>query len=736
MSTCPPFAARAVLLALFLALSVRGAERVVLSLDGEWRIDEGVSRDASPSTFGHTVRVPGLVNQSRPEFVDVDQFQSREWIDRQTRAGELPITARILEVGRTRQKRNFFWYTRTFRAPAPRQVAILKVNKAQFGIEVWLNGQRIGEHMFCFTAGYFDVSKAIRWDAENTLTIRVGAHPGMIPAEIPAGTDFEKLKWTPGIYDSVTLHTSDNPIVESIQVAPQIEKSAVLVETVVRNYGAAGDFRLRHEIHTWKDGALAGQGEPLSLRLGAGESKTVTQTIRIPGAHLWKPEDPFLYELRSTTDGDTLSTRFGMREFRFDTATRRAYLNGRVYFLRGSNITLHRFFEDPKAGSLPWDEQWVRKLLIEIPKRMNWNSFRFCIGPVPELWFHIADEAGLLIQNEFFIWTGGEGWNSWHHEWSAALLIEQYKQWMRDHWNHPSQAIWDASNETAGDLIAREVIPKVRRLDLSSRPWENGYTLPTGPHDPVEDHPYLFSRNWNSDQPGFDMAELERMTGAKSANSAHPTGHAAFINEYGWLWVNRDGTPTELTKKVYGRLLGKDATPQQRLELNAYLLAGLTEFWRAHRNFAGVLHFVYLTCSYPGVYTSDHFRDVENLELHAPFADYMREAFKPLGVYVNFFQPKADAGASHHLAVMLVNDEDGAMEGELVLSFERPGRSPVVAARSPFSLPPLGQQSYRLEVRFPDAPGDYLLKATAVPSSPAGKEPTVCRRKVRIQPAP
>jgi hypothetical protein len=38
-----------------------------------------------------------------------------------------------------------------------------------------------------------------------------------------------------------------------------------------------------------------------------------------------------LYTLESSTGGDTLSTRFGVREFRFDTATKRAYLNGKVY---------------------------------------------------------------------------------------------------------------------------------------------------------------------------------------------------------------------------------------------------------------------------------------------------------------------------------------------------------------------------------------------------------------------
>ena len=48
-------------------------------------------------------------------------------------------------------------------------------------------------------------------------------------------------------------------------------------------------------------------------------------------------------------------------------------------------------------------------------------------------------------------------------------------------------------------------------------------------------------------------------------------------------------------------------TARQRLDMYSYLLAGKTEFWRAHRHYAGIIHFVYLTCSYPGVYTADHF---------------------------------------------------------------------------------------------------------------------------------
>ncbi len=109
----------------------------------------------------------------------------------------------------------------------------------------------------------------------------------------------------------------------------------------------------------------------------------MTQSVEVPHAVVWEPGNPILYLLETSTGGDTRSTRFGMREFHFDPATRQAMLNGKVCYLRGSSLTLHRFFGDPKCGGLPWDETWVRKFLVEIPHRMHWNAFRICIGPPP-----------------------------------------------------------------------------------------------------------------------------------------------------------------------------------------------------------------------------------------------------------------------------------------------------------------------------------------------------------------
>jgi beta-galactosidase len=705
-------------------------QRVSVALDGEWQVEDSVSSDTIPTRWAHTVSVPGLANLSQPAFADVDRFDSKEVVSNRVRQGKLPESTLIEgTAGIPRQARNYFWYRRTFRVPTRQQVALLRINKAQFGTAVWLNGTKLGEYAGCFTASYFDLTEAMNWSGDNQLIIRIGAHPAVLPESFPTGSDFEKNRWTPGIYDSVSVLLMDNPVIETIQVAPKISPPQIVIQTKLRNYGPkSASVSLRHRVKTWKGGKQVAVGAPHQVAIGPHQEKTVTQTISVPNATLWSPENPFLYVLDSSSGGDSVSTRFGIREFHFDTATKRAYLNGKPYFLRGSNITLHRFFEDPSAGSLTWDEKWVRKLLVEIPKSMNWNMFRFCIGPVPDKWLEIADEAGLLIQYEFFIWTGHPSWRGkYSRTWNSDELVRQYKDWMRDNWNHASVVVWDANNESYDSVFHDKVIPAVRALDLSNRPWENSYNLPAGPDDPVEDHPYLYIKNWDNDGEKFDIAELEGMSGTGGALST-PSAHPVLLNEYGWLWLNRDGTPTVLTPKVYEALLGKDATPEERLALWAYLLAGKTEFWRANRNHAGVLHFVYLTSCYQGAYTCDNFQDVKSLTLEPHFADYVREAFKPLGVYLNFWQPKLKAGENRRFTVMMVNDAEKLAAGVLVLTLETRNGEIIARSEEKFSIPALGAETYLLDLQIPTREGDFLLKATA-----HGKpEPTVSRRKVSV----
>ena len=512
--------------------------REIVSLDGEWQIEDGFEPDAIPSIFSHTVPVPGLAHLAVPGFLNVDEYENREYILSMIDFGLKPATADTGALGQTPQKRNYFWYRKTFTVLAKKDVAILRVNKAQFGTAVWLNGRKVGEHLGCFTRGHFDLTDAIKWEGENILLIRIGAHPGALPTWVPAGTDQEKPVWTAGIYDSVSLHLCDNPVIESVQAAPQIGSLSVMVQTTLHNYGPETDVVLVQRVKSWKGGDFSGKALLNAVHMEKGEVKTVNRSMPIPNAVLWSPEAPFLYVVESSTVGDVVSTRFGMREFRFDNVARRAMLNGKPYFLRGANITLHRFFGDPLSKQHPWDEAWVRKLLGEIPKRMNWNALRICIGPAPEMWLEIADEVGLVLQYEYAIWTGRYPWR--HELWKTDELIGEFKEFVADNCNHPSVAIWDASNETLDDALREKVIPAVRGLDLSNRPWDNGYNVPQGPGDAYEDHPYIFS--FMGKPPFYDMTALENMQGPPILN-APPSGHAAILNEYDTLFLKRDGTP-------------------------------------------------------------------------------------------------------------------------------------------------------------------------------------------------
>jgi hypothetical protein len=532
----------------------------------------------------------------------------------------------------------------------------------------------------------------------------------------------------------VSLIFCDNPSIETIQVAPRIATGEIEVQTRIKNHlPLTTASALNFTVKTWKGAKTASVPVSATVALFANEERVVTNVIKIADARLWSPEDPFLYVLETRTDGDSAKTRFGMREFRFDAATKRAYLNGKVYYLRGSNITLHRFFEDPLCKDRPWDEAWVRQLLGDVPKAMHWNYFRFCIGPVPDRWFEICDEEGLLIQNEFFVWTGGPGWyQGYSRQHDAPEMIRQYQDWMRDHWNHPSVAVWDANNETKDDIFGTTIIPAVRHLDLSNRPWENSYNKPAGPNDPVEDHPYLMISGFR-DKLSFKMADLEAMNGAPRKGALPSDTNPPLINEYGWLWLNRDGSPTLLTENVYAQLMGTNVTARQRLDMYSYLLAGKTEFWRAHRHYAGIIHFVYLTCSYPGVYTADHFRDVTRLQLDPAFADYMGEAFKPLGVFINFFQPELKPGAIRTFQVMMVNDEAKPVKGTLHFSVQTLKGKEVATAQHPFSLGELGNASYDLPVTMPNVPGKYIIKAATYQDGAPKTKPTLSRRWVTIQ---
>jgi hypothetical protein len=143
------------------------AQRTITSLNGKWDIEESIKPDGYPKKYTHSVMVPGLANLSKPAFPDVDKFTTIDVIKHPIVGVKNDPSLDTIKIGLVGQKRNFFWYRRNFELKEKREVVVLKVNKAQFGTSVWINGKPAGEHFGCFTAGYFDITKLVKQPGKN-----------------------------------------------------------------------------------------------------------------------------------------------------------------------------------------------------------------------------------------------------------------------------------------------------------------------------------------------------------------------------------------------------------------------------------------------------------------------------------------------------------------------------------------------------------------------------------------
>ncbi len=678
-------------------LAWAGAGRTTLPLDGEWKIAEG-AMDQIPETFDHTVSVPGLVDSAQPAFADVG-FKS--------------------------ERREAFWYRRTFKVEgAVPAVAQIKTRQTLFGAKVILNGQVLGERAASFTPGYFDAAKALKGNgAENELSIRVGAFRDSVPAGIPTGWDFEKIRYIPGIFDSVELILSGTPHIVSVQAVPDINARSVGVQVVVRNTGAtASPANITVAVREAKSGREVGQATTEAQELAPGKEVTLDLKAAISDCHLWSPDDPFLYELEVRTGADSFTTRFGMREFHFDPASRRAVLNGKPFFMRGSNVCIFRFTEDPERGDKPWREEWVRRLHKRF-KEMHWDALRYCIGFPPEIWYQIADEEGFLIQDEFPIW---------HLDKKDDVprtdeLVKEYSEWMRERWNHPCVVIWDAQNETTTDQTG-PAIQQVRGLDLSRRPWDNGWAPAMDPGDSHESHPYHFmNANFKLDM----MAAASHDPGLRSEQVGQ--GNAIIVNEYGWLWLNRDGQPATLTADLYRNLLGTASKASDRFRLYARYLAAETEFWRAHRKCAAVLHFCGLGYSRPDGQTSDHFTDLEKLEYEPNFFEYVRDSFAPVGLMIDCWDAQAQIGVEKVVPIIVINDLEKPWAGAVRVRVTREGDAkPALEDTKPLQLVSFGDARVEFKISMPQTAGDYLIEAALIEDGSVNEKPVHSLRDVAV----
>ena len=670
--------------------------RQTIRLDGNWKITK-TAGELPAGAFWSAIPVPGLVDLATP----------------------------ALDTAGTLYPDGWYWHQRKFElANTDFEKIELKIHKARYHTKVFINGQFVGENLYCFTPSCFDIKPFLSPAGQtNEIMIGVGCK-SQLPDSIPDGHDGEIIKFIPGIYDHVEITLSNKPYIENIQCVPDIVNEKLRVVAEIEADSPEGLNLTCHIAEVASGKTIVSREITPETTLEDGFIKADFE-IEMKGAKLWSPESPFLYELILSTDADDKRVKFGMRSFRFDPDRRIALLNEKPYYIRGTNVALYRFFEDPNRGSLPWDKAWP-VTLHERFKDMHWSMMRYTIGFPPERWYEICDSLGFMLQDEYPYWFGGGGSRK-----EASQLAEEYRRWMRERWNHPCVVIWDSNNESWFEETG-EAIRMVRNLDLSNRPWDNGYAPPLEKTDMYEMHAYpyayyllnyidpayrgkapeegykkeMFGKKGNMDE--FIWTALTR-AGVKVDNPR-------IINEYGYIWLNRDGSTTTLSDKLYDVLWdGKNLTAQQRFEIWNRRLAEITEYYRAYRNVsgvAGVLHFCGLTSSRseePRGQTSDHWMDVPNLIWEPTFYKYLKPAFAPVGLMIDLWEKEYPAGEKITVPVFVINDLEQPFNREIQLSILHDGEV-VSTYKKEVSVQPCEVLTISFEATIPEKSGNYLMK--------------------------
>ena len=692
--------------------------RTTINLNGNWQFDQ-TTNAFPPAKFTRTIPVPGLVHLAVPKIEDYDKFFKR---------ADKVVAKDQHNLYNIDYTPRYSWYRKTVFIPKELdgKEAMITIKKSQYVTQVYVNGYDMGLSVACYTPVEFPITGVIRYGAENEILIKIGDRV-WLPSEAAGGTDKEKEHYLPGIWDDVQVSFTGKMRINRLLVLPSVAGGKVTVKAQIRNLlpsqifvgdAMSDSLTLNISITEKLTGKVIAEKNG---RFNAKRDNLTEADMEIPisGFTNWTPDIPFLYIATATLkndkgNSDELAKQFGMRDF-----TRKGkffYLNGEKYILRGTNVTLQRFFEDPDCSNLVWDRAWVKKLLFDLPKKLNWNMMRICVGIAPDFWYDLADEYGLMFQNEWLYWQ--------NHGWDDQLRKE-YTDWVWSDGNHPSIAIWDAINENWDDYIGNTLIPELKKLD-PTRIWDSGYmTSDQMPQDEMDEpHPYQGPMPWKSfsefEKNPYPLGNLNFKPDVIQRIDA--AGVPQLINEYGWVWLWRNGTPSKLTLNTYKYYLGANSSPDQNREFQAYWMELETEWLRSNPNPAGVLAFCYLANNYG--YTGDWFiGNIKDLK-PTPTLDWFQNAFAPVATFINLTDERYVKNSTPHVpgSTLLfnlagINNQSKTANGTMKVRFVNSKGQSSSEQTIPVQLNSFVRTDIPVSMRLPAEVGGYILVAEFKPDN-------------------
>ncbi len=386
------------------------------------------------------------------------------------------------------------WYRLSFTPPAglAGRRAFLQFDAASRTAEIWLNGQRLGEHRGGFSRFRLDATDALRPGQVNTLLVKVdNSQPdvGSSTADVlPLAGDFFVHG---GLYRPVSLIATDPVHVDMLDSGGSGVFASTRSITADR---AEIDVRVRLRNDAKRRQAakalvrlVDAQGRTVAsatrpITLSAAGTAEVTQTLSVPTPHLWNGvADPYLHRLVvdvTTPSGgllDRVDQAFGIRTMQAD-ARQGFLLNGKPLRLHGVG-----YHQDREGKGWAVDAADIEQDFA-IMREMGVNTIRLTHYQHGQVIHDLADRAGIILWDEIPLvsrWTLGADQAA-----TPALLAnaqQQLRELIRQNGNHPSVFTWGIANEvdfgksipafisTAKDAPAPDPLPLLHELNALAK---------------------------------------------------------------------------------------------------------------------------------------------------------------------------------------------------------------------------------------------------------------------------
>ena len=321
-------------------------------------------------------------------------------------------------------------YRKTFKTPDS-EVVKLHFEGVYQKAEVYVNGQKAGQHHYGYTPFSVDVTKFLNKDKKQVNEVVVKVDNSEQPnCRWYSGSGIYRHVW---LETMPALHIAENGV---FVTTPEVsaDKTKVQVEVSVQN-----------ESQTDRNATVVVGGAQLMVAVKAGESKTVTTTLFVNNPRLWSPESPTLYEAKvelkeNGTVIDHATAKYGIRSFSFD-AERGFVLNGKKVLINGACV----HHDDGVLGARAFDDAEIRK--VRQMKEAGFNLIRTSHNPTTRAFLDACDSIGMLVIDEAF-----DGWRTQKNPYDYSTVIDScFRQdiramVLRDR-NHPCVISWSIGNE-------------------------------------------------------------------------------------------------------------------------------------------------------------------------------------------------------------------------------------------------------------------------------------------------